>query len=64
MSYKIVRMFFNDNRKRVIMRGLSLEQAQAHCKDKETSSSTCTNYEGIVRTKNTDHGLTGMTRIN
>jgi hypothetical protein len=40
--YTIVR-FYKDHptlRRRVIQRGLTLEQAQAHCKDPETSSST------------------------
>tara|TARA_R100001509_G_scaffold154281_1_gene115796 strand:+ start:6037 stop:6234 length:198 start_codon:yes stop_codon:yes gene_type:complete len=41
-KYKIVRMYFRDDIKRkVIKRNLSLEEAQAHCRDKETSSSTC-----------------------
>ena len=41
--YKIVRMFFDSNRRsRVIERGLTLEEAQAHCKDPETSSKSCT----------------------
>ena len=41
--YKIVRMFFDSSRrKRTIETGLTLEQAQAHCKDPETSSKTCT----------------------
>lgn len=42
MSYKIVR-FYRDNDEmngRVIKTGLTLEQAQAHCQDPETSSST------------------------
>lgn len=38
-SYKIIRFCFNeehpDNR-RVIRRGLSLEEAQAHCRDEAT----------------------------
>jgi hypothetical protein len=41
--YKIVRMFQRDGaKKRTIKTGLTLEQAQAHCQDKETSSSTAT----------------------
>jgi hypothetical protein len=38
--YKIVRLYFH-GRPRTIKRGLTLEQAQAHCSDPETSSSTC-----------------------
>ena len=37
--YKIVRMFFKGG-KRTIERGLTLEEAQRHCKNPETSSST------------------------
>ncbi len=54
MSYKIIRMFFQDQRfgpRKVIKRGLTLAQAQAHCRDPETSSSTCTKAEGKARTK-------------
>lgn len=39
--YKIVRHYFKGG-KRTIETGLTLEQAQKHCQDKETSSSTCT----------------------
>jgi hypothetical protein len=39
-KYKIVRMYFKGGR-RTIETGLTLEQAQAHCNDPETSSSTC-----------------------
>ena len=41
-TYRIVRMYFNHSRRRIIKRQLSLEEAQAHCKDPETSSRTCT----------------------
>ena len=41
MSYKIVRNYFNGGN-RVIARGLTLEEARAHCNNPETSSSTCT----------------------
>ena len=50
--YKIVRMFFDDNRRsRVIDRGLTLEEAQAHCSDPETSSSTCTTAKRVNYTR-------------
>ena len=51
MKYKIIRHYFNNYGKRTIMTGLTLEQAQAHCRDPETSSSTCTTWEGKQRTK-------------
>ena len=39
--YKIVRSYFKGG-KRTIKTGLTLEEAQAHCKDPETSSKTAT----------------------
>mgnify|MGYP003115284307 CR=1 FL=1 len=52
MSYKIVRMFRDYHQpSQVIKRGLTLEQAQAHCRDPETSSSTCLHAEGKRRTE-------------
>ncbi len=39
-TYKIIRFYFGGNNE-VRKRGLTLEEAQAHCKDKETSSGTC-----------------------
>jgi len=49
-KYKIVRMYFKGG-KRTIETGLTLEQAQAHCRDPETSSRTCTKSAGRKRTK-------------
>lgn len=43
-TYKVVR-FYRDNEdlnRTVVTRGLTLEQARAHCNDPETSSSTAT----------------------
>jgi hypothetical protein len=48
--YKIVRQFFNGT-KRTIAEGLTLEEAQAHCKDPETSSRTATSAAAKARTK-------------
>ena len=42
-QYKIVRMFFNENkRRRTVATGLTVDEAKTHCNDLETSSSTCT----------------------
>lgn len=50
--YKIVRHYANKaTPARTIKTGLTLEEAQAHCKDPETSSSTCKGKEGRRRTK-------------
>lgn len=51
-TYKIVRMFRDvERRDHYVARGLTLEEAQAHCNDPETSSSTCTNATAKRRTK-------------
>lgn len=49
-KYRIVRMFFH-GRRQVIARGLTLEQAQAHCQDINTSSSTCWTTSALARTR-------------
>jgi hypothetical protein len=48
--YRIVRMYFKGG-KRVIASNLTLEEAQAHCQNPETSSSTCTTSAGRARTR-------------
>ena len=50
MTYKIVR-FFKGHESTVIDTGLSLEEAQTHCHDPESSSKTATGAEGVARTK-------------
>lgn len=51
-TYKIIR-FFQDGRwgNRTIKRGLTLEEAQAHCHDRETSSATATRAPARRRTR-------------
>jgi len=45
-KYKIVRMYFSDNkRNRTIKSGLTLEEAQAHCRDPATSNADAPNPE-------------------
>ena len=53
MTYKIVRFYRDDEElnRTVVTRGLTLEQARAHCNDPETSSSTATSAEAVARTK-------------
>ena len=51
MSYKIVRMFYLDVPTKTIKKGLTLEKAQNHCQDPETSSSTCEGISGIECTE-------------
>lgn len=60
--YKIVRMYFDRNiPKRTIATGLTLEEAQTHCKDPETSSSTCTKPHNKLRTKRLGPWFDGYT---
>lgn len=62
MSYKIIRMYFNPKiPKRTIKRGLTWEQAQEHCKDPETSSSTCTKPHNKRRTQQLGAWFDGYT---
>ena len=49
-TYKIERLYRDHARRDLIATGLTLDEAQAHCRDKETSSSTCTEAENIART--------------
>ncbi len=51
-SYKIVRMYQHAaTRRRTIKTGLTLDEAQAHCRDPETSSRTCKSAAGRRRTE-------------
>ena len=51
-TYRIVRFYQSASiRRRVIDTGLTLEEAQEHCQDPETSSRTCTRSTGRRRTR-------------
>lgn len=48
-TYKIRRFHFRDSEPTVTLkRGLTLEEAQEHCSDPETSSSTCTRSDAVM----------------
>lgn len=55
-TYRIIRKYANDMisddrpHPEVIKTGLTLEEAQAHCQDPETSSRSATNGEAVLRT--------------
>lgn len=49
-TYKVVRFFRDSGRRVTVFRGLTLEAAQAHCNDPETSSSTATGARAKQRT--------------
>lgn len=52
VTYKIVRFYEDkDMHSETIATGLTLEQAQAHCEDPETSSRTATGKEARARTE-------------
>ena len=51
-KYEIIRMYQAAGmRMSVLERNLTLAEAQAHCQDPETSSSTCTAKSGQARTE-------------
>lgn len=60
--YKIIR-FYSDPKipKRTTQTGLTLEQAQRHCSDPESSSVTCTNKTGKARTRKLGQWFDGFT---
>ena len=44
-SYKIIRFYADNRERRTGQTGLTLEEAQEHCRDPETSSRTTTTHE-------------------
>lgn len=49
-TYCIVRRFRFDHAPQVLKRGLTLEEAQLHCRHPETSSSTARSSEAVALT--------------
>ena len=65
MSYKIIRFFFEDDvPNRTIETGLTLDEAQEHCQDEETSASTCKGRVGIKRTEQFGKWFDGYEEVN
>ena len=60
-TYKIIRFYEQDSPEDVGISGLTLKEAQAHCKDPETSSKTCTSKEGKRKTKFVGNWFEGYT---
>lgn len=60
--YYIIRFYYRGGN-RIIKRGLTLTEAQAHCHDPETSSSTCTGSKAKRRTKNMGPWFDGYTSV-
>lgn len=61
-TYEIIRHFRDSRRKFTIKTGLTLALAQAHCKDPETSSSTCTGEAGKRRTRRSGPWFDGYSK--
>lgn len=65
VMYKIVRHYFRPEfSNRVVKSGLTLQEAQAHCADPETSSTTATKYRGVKRTRERGPWFDGYTECN
>lgn len=60
-KYKIVRSYFRGG-KRTIETGLTLEQAQEHCRNPETSSRTATSSRARERTRRKGPWFDGYTK--
>lgn len=60
-TYRTVRHYFNPRASRTLRRGLTLEQAQAHCQDPESSSETCVMPQNLARTKKVGPWFDGYT---
>lgn len=61
--YNIVRFYENAGiRRRVIRERVTLEEAQRHCGDPETSSSTCTSKAGKARTRRVGRWFDGYSQ--
>jgi hypothetical protein len=50
-TYKVVRYYREDRPAETIKTGLTLEEAKAHCKDPETSSSTAKSQVALAATR-------------
>jgi hypothetical protein len=62
-TYRVMRFYQDHDREsEVVKRGLTLEEAQAHCKNPETSSKTCTSSVGKNRTKRRGPWFEGYTK--
>jgi hypothetical protein len=62
--YKIQRHYFNrPGCKRTIADRLTLEEAQAHCENPETSSRTCTGKKGKAITRRNGPWFDGYTEM-
>lgn len=61
-SYRIVRMYESGRRSQVLARSMTLEEAQAWCRDPETSSSTAQSAAAKRRTARYGRWFDGFTK--
>lgn len=62
--YKIVRYYANAYpNHRTIQTGLTLEEAQEHCENADSSSATCTSKTGRARTRKLGPWFDGYTKV-
>jgi len=62
-DYRVVRMYFNAGiRKRIIEDRLTEAEAQAHCRDPESSSASCKGKAGKARTRKVGPWFDGYER--
>lgn len=50
-TYKVRRSFFGSNRRPTVYKGLTLQEAQEHCKSPESSHKTATSAAAKARTR-------------
>lgn len=50
-TYAVRRFYMEDSDSEVVAEGLSLDEAQEHCRDPETSSSTAKSKDALARTQ-------------
>ena len=61
-GYQVIRYYKNTYKSRVIVDRCTLAEAQAHCSNPETSSSTCTTSAGKARTRKLGEWFDGYER--
>jgi hypothetical protein len=61
MSYALVR-FYGEDDSRVLRRGLTLKQVEAHCRSDKASYRTATTWHGLARTKKYGRWFDGYTK--
>ena len=60
-TYKVVRFYKDRERGRALLHHVTLEEAQKHCHDPETSSETCTKSINRRRTRRLGAWFDGYT---